>query len=540
MAGRGGGRRGAARAGRGAAGGGHGRRRGPRAPRRCGRRPVAGGGGRGRPRRRPRRLAPVRPGRDGRARNGPPALGRLDRHRPTPPARPPTVRAPPGAASGTAPPAAGVSGPTVEVGGDAGRGVGAVPSPAGGGGGGAAHVELVVDPGRAFGSGSHASTRLALAGLVDADPARRSRVVDVGCGSGVLALAALALGASEAVAVDTDPAARAATEANAERAGLRPRLTIASDVAEVDPPADLVAANILAPVLVELASDVGGPWPPAASWCSPGSSPASVTPSATPTPASTSSPSAPRTAGPLSPSPAPEPNSEQGGTTRPPVRKGPRRQGHGPEPPVDGCAAQSGSCVHRARRARPHGPHVRTGTAQAGGASSGSTPSTASSGRALYTWGNSSTPTLTSQRRSPTVSGSSSSPSSGPAPPKCRPSVPGQLPPGRAVHEPLGRHRGGDRAGRLGGGPVVGGGDVDEVVVARLGLRHRQLSVRSRSALRGRCAGCRRPARRRRRRRPGRRRTTRAATRSPPPRRGRRWPPPRRRAPPAAHRCSSR
>jgi ribosomal protein L11 methyltransferase len=123
--------------------------------------------------------------------------------------------------------------------------------------GGPGHVELVVDPGRAFGSGSHASTRLALRAL-EATIAGGERVLDVGCGSGVLALVALALGAREAVAVDVDPAARDATRANAERNGLAGRLAVYGGLEAVPPAAgaELVVANILAPVLVELADRV--------------------------------------------------------------------------------------------------------------------------------------------------------------------------------------------------------------------------------------------------------------------------------------------
>jgi Ribosomal protein L11 methyltransferase (PrmA) len=76
-------------------------------------------------------------------------------------------------------------------------------SPAGGA------IDVVIDPGRAFGSGAHASTRLALAAL-ERLVCGGERVLDAGCGSGVLGIAALALGAAEAVGVDHDPAAIAA------------------------------------------------------------------------------------------------------------------------------------------------------------------------------------------------------------------------------------------------------------------------------------------------------------------------------------------
>ncbi|HET8618489.1 MAG TPA: 50S ribosomal protein L11 methyltransferase [Acidimicrobiales bacterium] len=102
---------------------------------------------------------------------------------------------------------------------------------------------LVVDPGRSFGSGAHPSTLLVLEALVEL-VAGGERVLDVGSGSGILALAALALGAAEALAVDIDPAAQAATAANAERNGLAGRVTVAEAVSGRH---DLVVANLLLP-----------------------------------------------------------------------------------------------------------------------------------------------------------------------------------------------------------------------------------------------------------------------------------------------------
>lgn len=166
-----------------------------------------------------------------------------------------------GRASGSSGPASGSTGPASGSTGPASGSTVPVNCPGDpaldpGGPAGAPGVDVVIDPGRAFGSGSHASTRLALGALVAAEPTRRSRVVDVGCGSGALALSALALGARDVVAVDTDPAARAATRANATHARLPGRLRITRAIGELDPPADLVMANILAPVLIALAPDI--------------------------------------------------------------------------------------------------------------------------------------------------------------------------------------------------------------------------------------------------------------------------------------------
>ena len=120
-------------------------------------------------------------------------------------------------------------------------------------------VVLSIDPGRAFGSGAHPTTRMCLAEverLIDGSgPAGRLVVADVGCGSGVLAVAAARLGADRVVAIDIDPEAVRVTEENAARnavAGLvssSPTPVAALGVRTFD----LVIANIAAATLVELA-----------------------------------------------------------------------------------------------------------------------------------------------------------------------------------------------------------------------------------------------------------------------------------------------
>jgi ribosomal protein L11 methyltransferase len=121
---------------------------------------------------------------------------------------------------------------------------------------GAGRAVVVVDPGRAFGSGTHASTRLALAAL-DRLVRGGERVLDAGCGSGVLGIAALALGAGHAVGVDRDPAALEASRANAARNAVEDRLVVTpaplDDVVASEEPFDLVVANLLLPDLVEMA-----------------------------------------------------------------------------------------------------------------------------------------------------------------------------------------------------------------------------------------------------------------------------------------------
>jgi ribosomal protein L11 methyltransferase len=116
-------------------------------------------------------------------------------------------------------------------------------------------VNLTLDPGLAFGTGSHPTTRLCLQWL-ERTIRGGERVVDYGCGSGILAIAALRLGASEALGVDVDPLALLAARANAVRNRVRARF-VNTDVSS-DFQADLVAANILANPLILLAPLLAG------------------------------------------------------------------------------------------------------------------------------------------------------------------------------------------------------------------------------------------------------------------------------------------
>jgi ribosomal protein L11 methyltransferase len=122
-------------------------------------------------------------------------------------------------------------------------------------------VVLALDPGMAFGTGLHPTTRLCLAGveaLADRGLLSGARVLDVGCGSGILAIAALKLGASRAVGLDTDPIAVEATDANARRNGLVRRVSVREgSLPSGEPPFDVVLANLIAGVLVPLAPALG-------------------------------------------------------------------------------------------------------------------------------------------------------------------------------------------------------------------------------------------------------------------------------------------
>jgi len=115
-----------------------------------------------------------------------------------------------------------------------------------------------LDPGLAFGSGTHPTTSLCLQwldALAGADVLRGARVLDYGCGSGILALAALKLGAAHAVGVDNDPQALLATHDNAERNGVAAQLDVFLPQGEPVPATTypIVVANILASSLDALA-----------------------------------------------------------------------------------------------------------------------------------------------------------------------------------------------------------------------------------------------------------------------------------------------
>jgi ribosomal protein L11 methyltransferase len=114
-------------------------------------------------------------------------------------------------------------------------------------------VEVVLDPGMAFGTGSHPTTSLCLAGLSDLLAGRAgASVLDVGTGSGLLAIAARKLGAGRVAGNDEDPIAVEVARENAERNGVALELTV-DPVERIPGTFDVVVANILANVLVALA-----------------------------------------------------------------------------------------------------------------------------------------------------------------------------------------------------------------------------------------------------------------------------------------------
>jgi ribosomal protein L11 methyltransferase len=112
-----------------------------------------------------------------------------------------------------------------------------------------------LDPGLAFGSGTHATTALCLEWLESLD-LRGKSMLDVGCGSGILAIAALKLGAARAVGIDNDPQALVASRDNAERNEVAERLNVFMPDAAPDTQYDVVVANILASALNALADSI--------------------------------------------------------------------------------------------------------------------------------------------------------------------------------------------------------------------------------------------------------------------------------------------
>jgi ribosomal protein L11 methyltransferase len=119
-------------------------------------------------------------------------------------------------------------------------------------------VVLALDPGMAFGTGLHPTTRLCLSGIEhwsDAGLVTGARVLDVGCGSGILMIAAGLFGAAELVGIDTDSIAVEASSVNARRNKV-PVEVRSGSLPSRQAPFDLVAANLIASVLIALAADL--------------------------------------------------------------------------------------------------------------------------------------------------------------------------------------------------------------------------------------------------------------------------------------------
>jgi ribosomal protein L11 methyltransferase len=113
-------------------------------------------------------------------------------------------------------------------------------------------VDLVIDPGQAFGTGAHPTTRVCLELLIEREPS--GSLADLGCGSGVLAIAAAKLGFAPVVALDCERAALDATRANARANGVELDRIERINLREQPPPrADTVTANLTRPLLLRVA-----------------------------------------------------------------------------------------------------------------------------------------------------------------------------------------------------------------------------------------------------------------------------------------------
>ena len=116
-------------------------------------------------------------------------------------------------------------------------------------------IVVQLDPGLAFGTGTHPTTALCLEWLDDLDLGNK-QVLDFGCGSGILSVAALLLGADAVTAVDIDPQAITATGQNAERNGVAGRVRTTGDAGDLDAAYDVAIANILKAPLIEHARTI--------------------------------------------------------------------------------------------------------------------------------------------------------------------------------------------------------------------------------------------------------------------------------------------
>jgi ribosomal protein L11 methyltransferase len=115
-------------------------------------------------------------------------------------------------------------------------------------------IAVVIDPGRAFGTGAHATTRLCLEQLLDLE---RGSLLDVGCGSGVVSVAAVKLGFGPVTAVDFDPSAVDATRRNAQRNGTPLTILLADAARDELPDTEIAVANISLEAVELLAPRLG-------------------------------------------------------------------------------------------------------------------------------------------------------------------------------------------------------------------------------------------------------------------------------------------
>ena len=113
-------------------------------------------------------------------------------------------------------------------------------------------VIVYLDPGLAFGTGTHPTTKLCLEWLDSLD-LRNKHILDYGCGSGILGISALKLGARKVTAIDIDPQAIEATKQNALKNNVEVNMVVKNNISKSKDKFDIIIANILAEPLVALA-----------------------------------------------------------------------------------------------------------------------------------------------------------------------------------------------------------------------------------------------------------------------------------------------
>jgi len=116
---------------------------------------------------------------------------------------------------------------------------------------------IVLDPGQAFGTGDHPTTRLCLE-LMELPEVAGKRVIDIGCGSGILSIGACLLGASEVLAIDIDPIAVEVAKENRDLNKVEFEAVVGEGVLVYDHKWDVVVSNIISATLIRLARDVRG------------------------------------------------------------------------------------------------------------------------------------------------------------------------------------------------------------------------------------------------------------------------------------------
>jgi ribosomal protein L11 methyltransferase len=129
-------------------------------------------------------------------------------------------------------------------------------------------IDVVIDPGRAFGTGAHATTRMCIEALIEHGGGASGALTDLGTGSGVLAVAAAKLGWGPVTGYDHEEAALEAAAANAEANGVKLELERVNLRESLPPLAPTVVANLTAPLLRHVAAGIEGREPPSRLVCS--------------------------------------------------------------------------------------------------------------------------------------------------------------------------------------------------------------------------------------------------------------------------------